>query len=208
MTTSSGLLAGEAPRWSAMVSHPFVTATADGSLPQEAFDRWVVADHFFVVGFRRFLARLVELAPDEAARDVLAGALPALGAELDLFRRRASDRGLDLDAEPGPVTLGYTSYLLALPADGWAAGVAGLFGAEKAYFDAWSAVRRAGSPTSPYRAFVDSWSSDAFGAWVDDVATLLDRTVPPADESATRAFGRVVRFELRFWDGVSSGDRW
>jgi thiaminase len=208
VTTSADLLAGEAARWAAIGSHPFVVATADGSLPADTFDRWVVADHFFVVGFRRFLARLIELAPDEPARDLLAGALAPLGEELDQFRAWAADRRLDLDGEPGPVTLGYTSYLVALPADGWPPAVAALFGAEKAYLDAWSAVRRSVPASSPYRDFVDNWSSDAFRTWVDDVAALLDRTVPQPGPTVTLAFGRVVRFELRFWDAVHAGDAW
>lgn len=205
MSTSSRLL--ESAAWDAIVEHPFVRATADGTLEVAAFDRWVVADHHFVIGFRRFLGRLLEIAPDEAARDLVAGSLAPLEAELGLFRAWAADRGLDLDAEPGPITLGYTSYLLAVPGDGWAHAITALFGAEKAYFDAWSAVRRAADETTPWWSFVDNWSSPAFGAWVDDVAALLDRTVPdPAP--VRRTFDRIVRFEVRFWDAMASGDAW
>ena len=193
--------------WNDIVGHPFVRAAADGTLAPELFDRWVVADHHFVVGFRRFLGRLLDVAPDDAARDLVAGSLAPLQTELELFRTWASDRGLDLHVEPGPITLGYTAYLLSSPSDGWASAVTVLFGAEKAYFDAWSAVRRSADTSTPWWPFVDNWSSDAFGAWVDDVAALLDRTVPdPAPVRA--AFDRVLRFELRFWDAVQEGDPW
>jgi thiaminase/transcriptional activator TenA len=202
---SQELLDRQRDRWSEMACHPFIVAAADGSLPQDAFDRWLVEDHHFVVGFRRFLARLVELAPDERARDVLAGGLAALQSELELFRFEASDRGLDLAGEPGPTTLGYTSYLLASTADGWPTAVTVLYGAEKAYFDAWSTVRDATDiASSPYRRFVENWSSPAFGAWVDDVAALVDE-LPSADHTT---FERVVRFEIRFWDAVLAGERW
>lgn len=183
--------------------HPFVLAAADGTLPEEAFDRWLVEDHHFVVGFRRFLARLVELAPDEPARDLLAGALVPLQAELDLFREEARQRGLDLTAEPSPTTLGYTSFLLASAADGWRTAVTVLYGAEKAYFDAWTAVRQRAETSSPYWRFIDNWSSPAFGAWVDAVGELV--AAAGRDEVA---FDRVVRFELRFWDAVHLGERW
>jgi thiaminase/transcriptional activator TenA len=186
--------------------HPFVRAAAEGTLPREAFDRWLVEDHHFVVGFRRFLARLVELAPDEAARDLLAGAQVPLQAELDLFRAEAEKRGLDLTAEPGPTTLGYTSFLLAAPADGWPVALTVLYGAEKAYFDAWSVVRTQAEASSPYWSFIDNWSSPAFGAWVDDLARLV-ATLAPSPE-LDRAFDRVVRVELRFWDAVHRGEGW
>lgn len=183
--------------------HPFVVAAADGSLSEEAFGRWLVEDHHFVVGFRRFLARLVAIAPDERSRDVLAGGLGPLQAELDLFRAEAARRGLDLTTEPGPTTLGYTSYLLASVDDGWPVALTVLYGAEKAYFDAWSAVRARAETSSPYWAFIDNWSSPAFGAWVDDLAALL-----PAGGVEPVTFERVVRFELRFWDAVHRGEGW
>jgi thiaminase/transcriptional activator TenA len=186
--------------------HPFIREAADGSLDPAAFDRWLVEDHHFVVGFRRFLARLVEIAPDEATRDLLAGAQIPLQAELDLFRTEAEKRGLDLATEPSPTTLGYTSYLLASPADGWPVALAVLYGAEKAYFDAWSVVRTRAETSSPYWLFIDNWSSPAFGAWVDDLARLVE-ALPP-DTAVDHALDRVVRFELRFWDAVYSGETW
>jgi len=205
VSTSSELLAAERDLWTTMARHPFLLAAADGSLASETFDRWLVEDHHFVVGFRRFLARLVELAPTEDGRDLLVAGLGALQAELNLFRAEASTRGLDLDTEPSLTTLGYTSYLLASPADGWDAAVTVLFGAEKAYFDAWSTVRAGADPSSPYWRFVDNWSSPAFGEWVDGIGGLVDALARPDH----RSFRRVVRFELAFWDAVHSGaERW
>lgn len=197
------LVAGAADLWERIPVHPFVVAAADGSLPEEAFGRWLVEDHHFVVGFRRFLARLVAIAPDEAARDVLAGALAPLQAELDLFRAEADRRGLDLGAEPNPTTLGYTAYVQATADDGWATALTVLYGVEKAYFDAWCAVRATAETSSPYWAFIDNWSSDAFGSWVADIEGLLDHV-----ETDRAAFERVVRFELRFWDAVHRGEQW
>ena len=189
--------------WDRILTHPFVVAAADGSLPDEAFSRWLVEDHHFVVGFRRFLARLVEIAPDETSRDVLASGLAPLQGELDIFRTEAGRRGLDLAVEPNPTTLGFTSFLLAAPADGWPTALTVLYGTEKAYFDAWSVVRRQAETSSPYWSFIDNWSSPAFGAWVDQIGELVD--VVGRDELA---FDRVVRFELRFWDAVHRGEDW
>jgi thiaminase/transcriptional activator TenA len=191
--------------WPRLAAHPFVADAANGTLAASTFNRWLVEDHFFVVGFRRFVGRMVAAAPDEAARDVLAGAMGPLQAELDLFRAEAASRGLDLSAEPGPTTLGYTSFLLAAADDPWPVAVTVLYGAERAYFDAWSAVRAGADSSSPYWRFIDNWSSPEFGAWVEQVAGLLP-TTPTAEMHA--AFGRVVRFELRFWDAVFARETW
>jgi thiaminase/transcriptional activator TenA len=208
MSAARALLARSTPLWQRLTTHPFVTAVGNGSLDQAAFDRWLVEDHSFVVGFRRFLAGLISVASDPRAADVLAAGMGPLQGELDLFRREASNRRLDLGAEPGPTTLGYTSYLHASLADGYPVGLTVLYGAEKAYYDAWAAVRAA-ARNSPYWPFVDNWSSDAFAGWVAAVARLLDAAAPtgPAPAMCT-AFDRVVRFELRFWDAVKDGERW
>ena len=208
-TCAGALLAGSGAPWSELGEHPFVTEASDGSLPRAVFDRWLVADHYFVVGFRRFLTGMVTLAPDEHAADVLAAGTATLQGELDLFRREAAARGLDLAAEPGPIALGYTAFLRASLQDGYPVALAVLYGAEKAYFDAWSAVRATASRDSDYWAFVDNWSSPAFAGWVASLAGLLDAVAPHGPTDAMReAFDRVVRFELRFWSAVHTGDPW
>lgn len=209
MSAARGLLARSAPLWQRLTGHPFVLETGRGTVPAAAFDRWLVQDHAFVVGFRRFLAGLVEIAPDARAADVLAAGLGPLRSELDLFRREAAARGLDLAAEPAPTTLGYTSYLHASLADGYPVAMAVLYGAEKAYYDAWAAVRAVARGSSPYWSFIDNWSSDAFAGWVAAVARLLDAAAPtgPTPQMCL-AFDRVVRFELRFWDAVHAGEAW
>lgn len=200
MKTSALLLSGHRDLWARLVTHPFVAATADGTLPEDAFARWLLHDHAFVVGFRRFVGRLVELAPSEPARDMLTGSLVTLQPELELFRAEAARRGVDLDAEPSLTAVGYTSYLLAATADGWPVALTVLYGAEKAYVDAWSAVRARADESSPYWGFVDNWSSPAFRSWVDAVAELVDDL--PWSAELDRTFARVVRFELAFWDDV------
>jgi thiaminase/transcriptional activator TenA len=209
VSSARALLARSAPLWQRLAAHPFIRQAGDGTLPTVAFERWLVEDHWFVVGFRRFLAGLVGLAPDPRAADVLAAGLAPLQAELDLFRREAAARRLDLAGEPAPTTLGYTSYLQASLADGYPAAITVLYGAEKAYYDAWAAVRSTARGSSPYWPFIDNWSSDAFAGWVAAVARLLDAGAPAGPTPAMcLAFDRVVRFELRFWDAVHAGEEW
>lgn len=207
--TARALLARSGPLWRRLTTHPFVAATGDGTLDPAAFDRWLVEDYAFVLGFRRFLAGLTRIASDPRAADVLAAGLGPLQGELDLFRREAASRRLDLGAEPRPTTLGYTSYLQSSLADGYPVAVTVLYGAEKAYYDAWAAVRAGARGVSPYWSFIDNWSSDAFAGWVAALARLLDVTAPggPSPEMCL-AFDRVVRFELRFWDAVHTGETW
>lgn len=199
---AAALVAGQAQRWPRLTGHPFVLATADGSLPEAAFDRWLLEDHAFVVEFRRFLAGVLALAPDEESRDVLAGGITALTPELGLFRAELDRRGLDRHTYvPSAGCLAYTSYLLASLHEGYDVAAAVLYGVEKAYLDAWTTVRRRAEESgSRYREFVDNWSAAPFASYVDELGTLLGDGAPsPAQRLA---FGRVVEFEERFWDAL------
>lgn len=209
MSAARQLLAASAPLWPRISGHPFVAAAGDGTLDPAAFGRWLVEDHYFVVGFRRFLGGLIAQAPDSHSADVLTAGLGSLQDELALFRREAASRGLDLDVEPAPTTLGYTSYLLSSLQDGYPVAVAVLYGAEKAYYDAWAAVRAVAAGGSLYWPFIDNWSSDAFAGWVAAVARLFDAAgLTEPTPAMQAAFDRVVRFELRFWDAVFAGEGW
>ncbi len=199
--TAEQLVAGESALWQQCLTHPFVLATADDALPAGAFDRWLLADHEFVIQFRRFLAGLIPLAPTEPARDVLCGGITALTPELGLFRTQLAERGLSPDHyEPDAVCVGYTAYLLASLYDGYEVALAVLFGVEKAYLDAWTAVRGR-AVNSPYREFIDNWSAPVFASYVDSLGDLLGGDAPTRAQQ--RAFACVVRFELQFWDSVA-----
>jgi thiaminase/transcriptional activator TenA len=175
--------------------------TSAGTLPRSAFDRWLVEDYYFVRSFRAYLTELTAIAPDAQAREVLAGGLAALVPELELFETAAAERGLDLDAEPSLLNLGYSSYLTASVRAGWPVGITVLYAVEKAYYDAWASVRDTTGPDTQYAGFIANWSSPEFAAYVDQLGELVDRLELTAD--LMTAFDRVVRFELAFWDLVA-----
>jgi formylaminopyrimidine deformylase / aminopyrimidine aminohydrolase len=198
--TSSALLSSQEPAWKRIVTHPFVAETSAGTLPRVTFDRWLTEDYYFVAAFREFLTELTAIAPDEQAREVLAGGLAALEPELALFESAAAERGVDLTVEPSLLNLGYSSYLLTSVRDGWPVGITVLYAVEKAYYDAWASVRDTTGPDTRYAGFIANWSSPDFAAYVERLADLVDREQPTA--AMTRAFDRVVRFEIAFWDLV------
>ncbi len=198
--TTRALLTAQAAAWQRILDHPFVSRTSAGSLPKATFDRWIAEDYFFVLSFRRYLEALSSVAPDEEARKVLAGGSAALIPELALFEQAAEERGVDLAVEPSLLNLGYSSYLLASVQEGWPVGITVLYAVEKAYYDAWASVRDTTGADTQYAGFIANWSSPEFAAYVEQLGELVDREELTPD--LTRAFDRVVRFELAFWDLV------
>jgi thiaminase/transcriptional activator TenA len=209
VSTAKQLLVHSAALWPRVLSHPFVHAVADGCLDRDAFERWIVAEHAFDIEFRRFIAGLVTISPTGWDAEVIAAGLGPNNSELDLVRRVAMQHGFDLDAEPGPSTIGYSGYLQSLLQRGYEVALAGLYAAQKVYFDAWVSIRGRTSWTTPYWPFVDTWSSAGFGDWVTGLCQLVDAAAPDGPTSPMcLSFDRVVRFELQFWTAIYVGETW
>ncbi|MCX7624084.1 MAG: hypothetical protein RMK01_05870 [Thermomicrobium sp.] len=209
-TLLDDLLHEARPLWQRMTEHPFLRDLATGQLPRERFDFWVQQDYLFVQAGIRFLALLIARAPDEELRRGLLDAAVAFRHELTIFEDYARTNGLSLAVDPTPVCLGYASYLLATAATGsLAEALAVLWGAEKAYYDAWVTVRRSLGLAEPYARWIENWTSPQFAAWVDWVGRQLLRTTTALDYDAVRAaFLATARYEYLFWDMVYTRARW
>jgi thiaminase len=199
--------------WARMLAHEFLLRTRDGTISREAFARWLQQDYLFVEGGLRFLALLLGRAPREH-RDVLADAIQALRAELRLFEERAHATGIAMGAvEPAFVTHAYLQFLAATAAVGsYEQGLTVLYVAERAYLESWRVVKEGIAEDSPWRPFVDNWTSEEFAAYVASLETLLDELAAgagPREQAAmAEAFELTVRYELAFWDMALGGATW
>ncbi len=213
MAFSERLVHAVAPQWQAMLQHPFLLQLADGTLPQGCFERWLRQDYLFVREDLGFIGCLVARAP-QALRRMLGDFIPALHRELDLFEAMAQELGVSLDAtEPAPICHAYNMFLLAtVQTRSFAESFTVLYGAERAYYDSWAWVKSHQRQTSPYQRFIDHWSSDAFAAWVQDLARTLDtlavRSGPDELARMEELFRFVVRYEYLFWDMALTGSEW
>jgi thiaminase len=198
--------------WAAMAAHPFVVGLADGSLPDAAWHAWIQQDRVFVLEERQVLAALRAHGPPAGLDRLLSGLDGGLLAEADAFASAAAARGIPVEAAPWPLCLGYTSYLLRCAHDGVLEGVTALYAAERAYLDTWTAVAAASPPGSPYRGWIENWTSDAFRAFVADLGHELDElagTPPHAMAGRLAAvFANTARFELAFWEMCWTRQAW
>ena len=210
---SQELLAEARPIWTALAQHPFVQEVAQGRLDPARFDFWVQQDHHFVMDTRRLWAYAAGRAPDEEMTRTLIQAVGALDSEIQLFRDHAQARGLSLDVLPAPICQGYSSFAFQTAAFGdfldlWSV----IYGAEKAYFDTWSAVKEQSPPGSPYARWIGNWTSPAFADFVGWIERTLDRLAAgqpdAARDRARRVFLTSARFEYLFWDMAYRRESW
>ena len=213
MKFSAHLLQTVQPQWTAMLAHPFLLHTAEGTLPTGRFETWLRQDYVFVREEIGVIGGLLAKAP-LAVHRLLGNFIPALYGELDMFHAEASNFGISLDnIEPTPVCHAYLMFLLATAhTRSFAESFAVLYGVEKAYFDSWTQVKQQQTQESPYQRFIDHWSSDAFAAGMQEVELALDKLAAECG-SAERTrmaelFRLTVRYEYLFWDMALSGGEW
>lgn len=202
MLNVAALIERFAEDWRAATRHAFLDATRDGTLPVEAFNTWLVQDYLFVGDLLVFQRRLAS----RTALAVVAGGVGDLEDELRWFEHRASELGLDLDAQRTPTAEAYRVLLEALDAAAEPVAIVGLWAIEQAYRDAWQTAR----PGAPmYRDFVDHWTVPEFDAYVHGLAEAADEALSAAtpDEEAdvVATFLRVAQLEAEFWQMTWSG---
>jgi thiaminase len=198
--------------WMAMAGHPFVLGLAEGTLPSSALQAWVQQDRIFVVQERRVVAALRAHGLPSRLDELLADLDRSLVLEADAFTRTAAEHGVAAEAEPWPVCLGYTSYLLCAAYDGALEGLTALYAAERAYLDTWTAVATRSPTDSTYHAWIQTWSGQPFRTFVGALGHGLDELAgAPSPGLAGRlgvVFTGAVRFELAFWEMCWSGQVW
>jgi thiaminase/transcriptional activator TenA len=190
----------------------FNTELADGSLSRERFQHYIVQDALYLGQYARVLALAGVRGPDSATLHAFAkSALEAVAVEQELHERYLRDFGIDparlADAEPSPECLGYTSFLLATAYhDPWEVLVAALLPCFWVYWDVGTAIATRAAAANPYRAWIDTYADEGFGAAVRLVIEIADRAAaaatPATVDRMMTAFLRSTQYEFLFWDGA------
>jgi thiaminase/transcriptional activator TenA len=204
------LLSLAKPVWEAMLAHPFLAATATGQVTESSFKTWLAQDYLYVRETVPFLGVLLAKAPP-ALRDPLSEAIGTLNRELELFRQQAEELGVVLEGlELAPTCHAYTQFMLATAyARPFAAGFTVLYGLEKAYLDSWMQVKTNQQGPSPYQAFIDNWTSQAFQDYVAWLGRTLDELVHQQDRlELERLFLLTARYEYLFWQMAWNQEGW
>jgi len=133
---SDWLAARAEPMWSQACSHPFTEAIGDGTVPDEAYARYLIEDYTFITDLASTLGYLVAKAPSMRAKSRLSAFLALLTSEEnDYFLRSFEALGIPTDqyekAEQGPIIERFSNLLISSSRDGsYAEGLACLLCAE------------------------------------------------------------------------------
>jgi thiaminase (transcriptional activator TenA) len=208
---SARLRSAADPLWQAQFDHPTVRGIADGSLPVEAFARYVRQDYLFLIDYARLLALGAARAPDLPTMRRFADLTQAiLGEEMELHRAFAAEFGItdaELEAEePAPETTIYTDFLVRTAATGdFAELAAALLPCMWGYAEIGQRLAQGPRPADErYARWIDTYASAEFGELAVWCRGLVDRLAEEAGEAGRkrmrRAFLTCSRHELGFWD--------
>jgi thiaminase (transcriptional activator TenA) len=214
---SSELWSGITGIYAAILAHPFVTGLADGSLPRESFEFYVIQDALYLRKYARALAAVASRAPVTGETEMFARhAAGIVAVELSLHETLLADldidpRAADVAAE-APTTLAYTSYLLAACGGSYGDGVGAVLPCYWIYWEVGKHLLERGSPDPRYQRWIDTYAGEEFGADVREVIAVTDRLglETGVDERARmhRHFKATSRYEWMFWDMGFRREAW
>ena len=190
----------------ACLKHPFVQGLATGELARRSFEVYVAQDAYFLEAFTRAYALALAKSPDREGIEAFRELLNGVSEELALHRSYAKRWGIDLQPEPLPSTRAYTDFLLSTASlEPVAHTAAAMTPCARLY--AWLGQQLAPhlDQTSPYREWVETYSSAEVDALAARLEALLDRY--GGDPSRVQAlYRRAMELELAFfqaaWDSA------
>ncbi|MEW6583917.1 MAG: TenA family protein [Actinomycetota bacterium] len=207
-----------APVHRRILGHPFVRGLTDGTLPGDAFARYVVQDALFLADYARALALCGARAPGRADVDMFCRhASEAVAVENALHDRLLGELGVSPEdmgaASPSPTCLAYTSFLLSSCAlADWPEAVGAVLPCYWIYWEVGKELARAGSPDPRYAAWIATYGGEEFGDAARAAIGAADRALTDAGPAARRrAHARALtaaRLEWRFWDAALRDERW
>ncbi|MDK2870343.1 MULTISPECIES: TenA family protein [Pyrococcus] len=196
--------------WEKFLPHRFLIEVAENTIRRESFEKWLVNDYYFVKNALRFMALLMAKAPDYLL-PFFAESIYYISKELEMFEKKAQELDVSLNEEIDWRAKSYVNYLLNVASLGsFLEGFTAFYCEEKAYYEAWKWVKENLKGDSPYKEFINHWSSQEFGEYVKKIEEILNSLAEKHGEfereRAKEVFREVSKFELIFWDIAYGGE--
>lgn len=208
------------PVWEMNHRHPFVRELGEGTLDQSKFRFYMIQDYLYLIDYAKLFALGVVKARDVATMSRFASLLDGiLNTEMDLHRQYAKRFGITEkeleEAEPSPVTIAYTHYMLHVSQNGTLAElVASLLACMWLYHEIGCRLNEI--PGARDHQFYGDWikmySGEEFGQLTQWCIQLMDQEGKGKPERELmhleEIFLNTTRFEYMFWDMAYHQKMW
>lgn len=201
--------------WENGCNHPFTRAIGDGTMPSDAYIRYLIEDYTFITDLASVLGYLVAQAPTMASKSKLSGFLAALTSEENSYFLRSFEAlgvapEVYLKAAQGPVTRAFADLLLRSARSSYAEGLACLLCAEWMYLTWAQREAKKPRPEAFYLAeWIDLHAISAFEAFVGWIREEMDRVGAALSQDEQKQlenlFKRMCHLEVAFFDAAWTG---
>lgn len=197
---------------------PFNRQLADGDLDPDAFRYYIIQDSLYLKRYAKVLAICAARSPTQHGLRVFAqSAHGAIEVEQSMHAGFLEQFGVEADqlehAEMAPTCQAYTDFLTAAAYEQpFAVAVAAVLPCFWIYWDVGQAINGAAAPDNPFRAWIDTYADDEFGAAVKQVIALTDDAGAQATgaerDAMLHAFRLSTEYEYLFWDAAYRQTDW
>ncbi|AJW38220.1 Thiaminase II [Rhodococcus sp. B7740] len=200
----------------------FLRLLGAGTLPLDAFRRYLEQDSLYLGGYVKSLSLLAAHAPNPIAGAFWASAAASAMDEAASHEEMLTGGALPASTctpQASPACLGYTSYLTAIAAtEPYPVAAAAVLPCFWIYADVGRSLAGAAravldrDPDHPYARWVAAYDAPEFHAIVDAARTFVDdaaaAATPVQREQMIDAFVVASRYELMFWDSALHPTPW
>jgi thiaminase/transcriptional activator TenA len=206
--------------WEAQLTHPFVVALADGTLPRETFQFYILQDARFLTELAKTFAFAATKTDDRdhilKFGEFLTDTVRVERALHEMYAARFGLTIAQMAAVPmAPTNYAYTRHMLSIAATGSLAEVvtvtlpcAWIYAVVGAHFTA------QGDPAAdhPYRDWLATYASPDFGSVGDWLRAVVDDEAARLDERGRQRlleiFRTSSRYEWLFWQMAWTRESW
>lgn len=220
MKFSERLLEKLRPIWRKNHSHPFVQEMGAGTLDPDKFRFYMIQDYLYLIDYSKLFAIGAVKATELEDMTIFSALLHAtMHEEMSLHRQYAARFGITHEelenAEPSPITLAYTHYMLHCGQNGTLAElVAALLPCAWSYWEIGKELNEIPGARDHelYGDWVKMYSSEEFGRTAQWCIDLLDKLSAGKSEAELlqleKIFLNTTRFEYMFWDMAYNKEMW
>ncbi|GAA4848027.1 thiaminase II [Paenibacillus vulneris] len=220
MKFSEYLLEKLQPVWRSNHDHPFVQKMGKGTLELEKFRFYMIQDYIYLIDYAKLFALGAVKATDLTTMGTFAALLHStMNEEMALHRAYAAKFGISEEeleqAQPSPITLAYTHYMLHAAQNGSLAElVSALLPCMWSYWEIGKELARIPGSTEHewYGEWIRMYSSEEFGTlamWCIDLLDQLAEGKPQRElNRLEEIFATTTRFEYLFWDMAYRKEMW
>lgn len=206
------------PVWERCYEHPFLRELADGSLPLDKFQFYLLQDNQYLDAFDELHQFLAQKMPTTAMAESLMAALNPESSELENRESVAEMVGVTDEAiKRTPLAPTATAYINHMYYQSYfvspEAGVASLL---PCYWSYAECFKRMDEPihqaTAAYQAFIDQYADPLFQQSSEILISLVDQLADQADEKTKKqmqtAFDLSSDYELMYWKMCYDREQW